>query len=78
MRFQKFYNLCKSLAVTCEKNVKDSLVKVKVRKREKTPICVRVLGGILHRDKEVGGPVVLVIGGSASRCLDSGVPVKVL
>jgi hypothetical protein len=78
IRFQQFSNLCKALAVTCEKDVKDSLVKVKVGKREKTPICVRVLGGILHGDKEVGGPMVLVIGGSASRGLDSGVPVKVL
>jgi hypothetical protein len=42
------------------------------------PICVRVLGGILHGEKEVGGPMVLVIWGSTIRYFDSGVPVKVL
>jgi hypothetical protein len=78
IRFQHFSELCKALAVTCEKDVKDSLVKVKVGKREKSPICVRVLGGILHVDKEVDSPMVFVFGGSASMCLDSGAPVKVL
>jgi hypothetical protein len=48
IRLQHFSDLCKALAVTCKKDVKDSLVKVKVGKREKTPICVRVLGGILY------------------------------
>jgi hypothetical protein len=42
------------------------------------PISVRVLGGVLNGEKVAGGSLVLVIGGSASRCLNSGVPVKVL
>jgi hypothetical protein len=78
IRFQRFSVLCKPLAVTCERDVKDSLVKAKRRKREKTPICVCVLGSALHGEKAVGGSMVLAVGGSACRGLDGGVPVKVL
>jgi hypothetical protein len=78
IRFQHFSDLCKALAVTCDRDVKDSLIKAKMGKREKTPICVRVLGGVLHGEKAAGGPMVLVVGGSACRGLDGGVPVKVL
>jgi hypothetical protein len=82
IRFQHVPDLCKALAVTCERDVKDSLVKFKMGKKENTPICVntriRVLGSVLHRENAAGGPTVVVVGGSASRGLDSGVPVKVL
>jgi hypothetical protein len=46
IRFQQFSNLCKALAVTCEKDIKDSLVKAKVEKREKTsmPAHINVIG----------------------------------
>jgi hypothetical protein len=64
--------------VTCARDVKDSLIKVKMEKRGKFPISVRVLGGVLHGEKAAGGSLKLVIGCSASRCLDSGVIVKVL
>jgi hypothetical protein len=64
--------------VTCDRDVKDSLIKAKMGKGEKTPICVRVLGGVLHGEKAMSGPMVLVVGGSAYRGLDGGVPVKVL
>jgi hypothetical protein len=48
IRFQHFPDLCKALAVTCERDVKNSLVKFKMGKKENTSICVRVLGGVLH------------------------------
>jgi hypothetical protein len=35
IRFQHFSDLCKALAVTCDRDVKDSLVKAKMGKREK-------------------------------------------
>jgi hypothetical protein len=51
IRFQHFSDLCKALAVSCERDVKDSLVKVKMGKREKMPISVRVIGGVIHGEK---------------------------
>jgi hypothetical protein len=74
IRIQHFYDLCKALAVTFDRDVEDSLIQAKMGKREKTPICVRVLGGVLHGEKAAGGRMVLVVGGSACRGLDGQAP----
>jgi hypothetical protein len=47
-RLQQFSDMCKALAVTCETDVRDSLVEARMGRREKTPIYDRVVGGVLY------------------------------
>jgi hypothetical protein len=76
--FQRFYDMCKVLGVSCAEEVADSLVKTKFGKRENAPVSVRVLGCLSQNKKHPNGPLVLAVGARIGGGLGPEDPVHVL
>jgi hypothetical protein len=75
--FESYQDLCKVLGVSCSADVSETMLKIKLDKRDNTPLAVRVLGGLKQGGK-VTDPMFLAVGSSISTHADLESPLHVL
>jgi hypothetical protein len=75
--FESYQDLCKVLGVSCSADISQTILKIKLDKRDNTPLAVRVLGGLKQGGKVID-PMFLAVGSSISTHADLESPLHVL